>query len=294
MTPICRIHIVKRTGDTVTSHRSLAAVNFTGSVPTFQWLWKAVAGNLNNYVTFPRLIGGEQICHSICKSCAECGGKNFHFVHSSADLDTVAPASIRSAFEYQGQKCSAVSRMYVPQSVWPVLKAKLLEIHASVKVGPVGFIVKKNQIFLLILFFLQAHDSSMFMSAVIDAKAFKRISGHIERAKKNSKTHEIIAGGTFDDSVGYYVQPTIVMVKDPEDEIMKQVRMKFMCTRSTGRCCLTVAVNLRLIKKIDAQEIFGPILPIYIYADTQSDRVLDSLKDATPFGLTGAVFAQDK
>ncbi len=119
----------------------------------------------------------------------------------------------------------------------------------------------------------------MFMSAVIDAKAFKRISGQITRAKNSAKTHEIIAGGTFDDSVGYYVQPTIMTVKDPEDKIMKEVRS---------------CVQLRLIRKVGAQEIFGPVLPIYIYADAQTDRVLESIKDATPFGLTGAVFAQDK
>ena len=111
-------------GDAVTSSPHLAAVNFTGSVPTFKWLWRRVAERLDTYVTFPRLVG-------------ECGGKNFHFVHASADVDSVAAGTIRSAFEYQGQKCSAVSRMYVPASVWPQLKQKMLDIHQQITVGPV-------------------------------------------------------------------------------------------------------------------------------------------------------------
>lgn len=132
------------------------------------------------------------------------------------------------------------------------------------------------------------------MSAVIDSKAFKRISGHITRAKSSTKTHEIIAGGTFDDSVGYYVQPTIMTVNDPEDKIMKEVRMVFCVHVRLGDAPFPSRVHLRLTRKVGAQEIFGPVLPIYIYADAQTDRVLESIKDATPFGLTGAVFAQDK
>merc|ERR1712179_688154 len=155
-------------GNAVTSHPELAAINFTGSVPTFQWLWKAVGDNLSKYTGFPKLIG-------------ECGGKNYHFVHTSANVESVVNGTVRSAFEYQGQKCSACSRMYVPESLWPKIKESLVEKQKTLKMGDV-------------------EDFGNFMSAVIDRKSFDRISGYIEHAKNSPNC--IVAGGGYDDSVG--------------------------------------------------------------------------------------------
>merc|ERR1740128_229741 len=164
-------------GKVVTAHPELAAVNFTGSVPTFQWLWKAVGNNLDKYTGFPKMVG-------------ECGGKNYHFVHPTAEVETVVASTIRSAFEYQGQKCSACSRIYVPESLWPKIKEGLVETHKTLKVGSVT-------------------DFDSFMSAVIDKKSFDRVTGYIEHAKSSPNT-SIVAGGGYDESVGYFVEPTIV------------------------------------------------------------------------------------
>ncbi|XP_061583955.1 delta-1-pyrroline-5-carboxylate dehydrogenase, mitochondrial [Cololabis saira] len=177
-------------GDAVTASQHLAAINFTGSVPTFKRLWKQVGQNLDVYRNFPRLAG-------------ECGGKNFHFVHSSADIQSVVNGTIRSAFEYGGQKCSACSRMYVPQSTWPKIKQQLLDVLKSVKVGdPVD-------------------DFSTFFSAVIDDKSFARIKKWLDHAK-SSKNLKVIAGGNCDKQKGYFVEPTIVETTDPQDPIMSE------------------------------------------------------------------------
>merc|ERR1712141_366148 len=176
-------------GKAITAHPELAAVNFTGSVPTFQWLWKAVGENLSNYTGFPRLVG-------------ECGGKNYHFVHPTAEVKSVVASSIRSAFEYQGQKCSACSRIYVPESLWGEVKEGLVETQKSLKMGP-------------------ATEADSFMSAVIDRKAFDRISGYIEHAKASPNCN-IVAGGGYDDSVGYFVEPTIVQTTTPKDKIFQE------------------------------------------------------------------------
>jgi 1-pyrroline-5-carboxylate dehydrogenase len=149
-------------GKAVTAHPDLASINFTGSVPTFQWLWKAVGDNLQNYSGFPKLIG-------------ECGGKNYHFVHPTADVPSVVAGTLRSAFEYQGQKCSACSRVYAPESLWPEIKEGLVATQASLKMGPVT-------------------EADSFMSAVIDRKSFDRITGYIEHAK-SSPNCSIVAGG---------------------------------------------------------------------------------------------------
>uniref|UniRef100_A0A8D1NGV9 Multifunctional fusion protein n=1 Tax=Sus scrofa TaxID=9823 RepID=A0A8D1NGV9_PIG len=161
-------------GDTVTSSEHLCGINFTGSVPTFKHLWKQVAQNLDHFRTFPRLAG-------------ECGGKNFHFVHRSADVDSVVSGTLRSAFEYGGQKCSACSRLYVPGSLWPQIKGRLLEEHGKIKVG----------------------DS------------FGRIRKWLEHAR-SSPSLTILAGGQCDDSVGYFVEPCIIESKDPQEPIMKE------------------------------------------------------------------------
>ncbi|KAM8708228.1 hypothetical protein ACLKA7_015234 [Drosophila subpalustris] len=217
-------------GDTITASPHLAAINFTGSVPTFSRLWKQVGNNIEKYNNFPRLIG-------------ECGGKNFHFVHSSADVESVVTSTIRSSFEYSGQKCSACSRMYVPESLWPKIKEGLVCEVQKLKIGDV-------------------QDMSTFTSAVIDDKAFKRITGYIEHAK-SSPNLEIIAGGTYSDSKGYFINPTIVVSKDPKDRIM-------------------------------TEEIFGPVLTIYVYKEADLSKTMQLVNSSTQFALTGAVFGQDE
>ncbi|XP_018543179.1 delta-1-pyrroline-5-carboxylate dehydrogenase, mitochondrial [Lates calcarifer] len=217
-------------GDTITSSEHLAGINFTGSVPTFKRLWKQVAENLDTYKTFP----GWQ----------ECGGKNFHFVHRSADVQSVVTGTIRSAFEYGGQKCSACSRMYVPDSMWPQIKQGLLDIHRSIRVGD------------------PVEDFSTFFSAVIDDKSFSRIKRWLDHAK-SSPNLKVIAGGNCDDKKGYYVEPTIIETKDPQDAIMNE-------------------------------EIFGPVLTVYVYPEKEYREVLQLIDSTSPYALTGAVFAQDQ
>ncbi|XP_033334861.2 delta-1-Pyrroline-5-carboxylate dehydrogenase 1 [Megalopta genalis] len=217
-------------GDTITASPYLSGINFTGSVPTFNRLWMQVGQNLGKYKNYPKLIG-------------ECGGKNFHFVHPSADAESVAYGTIRSAFEFNGQKCSACSRMYVPESLWPKVKEVLLFIRKKLTIGDV-------------------RDFTMFAGAVIDAAAFKRISGYIEHAKK-SPNLEIIGGGNCNDSRGYFVVPTIVVTKDPKDKIM-------------------------------TEEIFGPVLTIYVYKDSKLDETMELVESSTPYALTGSIFAQDE
>lgn len=218
-------------GDTVTSSEHLAGINFTGSVPTFKRLWKQVAQNLDIYKNFPRVAG-------------ECGGKNFHFVHKSADVDSVVTGTIRSAFEYGGQKCSACSRMYVPDSLWPQIRQGLLDIHKEIKLGdPVD-------------------DFSTFFSAVIDDKSFARNRKWLDHAK-SSPNLSIIAGGNCDGAKGYFVEPTIIQTSDPRDPIM-------------------------------SEEIFGPILSVFVYPEDQYKEVLQLIDSTSPFALTGAIFAKDK
>uniref|UniRef100_A0A3P8Y4D1 Multifunctional fusion protein n=1 Tax=Esox lucius TaxID=8010 RepID=A0A3P8Y4D1_ESOLU len=218
-------------GDTITSSEHLAGINFTGSVPTFKRLWKQVAQNLDTYKNFPRVAG-------------ECGGKNFHFVHKSADVQSVVTGTIRSAFEYGGQKCSACSRMYVPDSLWPQIKQGLLDIHKKLKVG--------NPV----------EDWSTFFSAVIDDKSFARIKKWLDHAK-SSPNLNIIAGGNCDDKKGYFVEPTIIETTDPQDAIM-------------------------------AEEIFGPVLSVYVYPEKDYLDVLHLIDNTSPYALTGAVFSLDK
>ncbi|XP_060115570.1 delta-1-pyrroline-5-carboxylate dehydrogenase, mitochondrial [Heteronotia binoei] len=218
-------------GDTVTASEHFCGLNFTGSVPTFKHLWKQISGNLDRYRTFPRLAG-------------ECGGKNFHFVHASADVPSVVSGTLRSAFEYGGQKCSACSRLYAPDSLWPRIKGLLLEEHEKIKVGD------------------PVEDFQTFFSAVIDQKSFGRIQKWIKHAE-TSRTLEILAGGKCDDTVGYFIQPCIIETKNPKDPIMQE-------------------------------EIFGPVLTVYVYPEKQYRDVLRLIDSTSPYSLTGAVFAQDK
>ncbi|XP_015268070.1 PREDICTED: delta-1-pyrroline-5-carboxylate dehydrogenase, mitochondrial isoform X1 [Gekko japonicus] len=218
-------------GDTVTASEHFCGLNFTGSVPTFKRLWKQVSENLDRYRTFPRLAG-------------ECGGKNFHFVHASADVPSVVSGTLRSAFEYSGQKCSACSRLYAPDSLWPRIKGLLLEEHQKIKVGD------------------PVEDFQTFFSAVIDQKSFGRIQRWIKHAEMSSSLN-ILAGGKCDDTVGYFIQPCIIETRDPKDPIMQE-------------------------------EIFGPVLTVYVYPEKQYQDVLRLIDSTSPYGLTGAVFAQDK
>eukprot|EP00049_Salpingoeca_infusionum_P010126 m.171396 g.171396 ORF g.171396 m.171396 type:complete len:573 (+) comp14550_c0_seq2:661-2379(+) len=218
-------------GEVTLSHRDLAAVNFTGSTQTFNHIWKTVANNLEHFRTYPRVIG-------------ECGGKNFHFVHPSADVANVVANTVRSAFEYQGQKCSACSRVYVPRSMWQEFKDGMLSAMKDIRMG-------------------QPDDFSSFVTAVIDDKAFKKISGFVDFANQSSDV-EVLAGGSYDDSRGYFVEPTFVRVDDPRNKLMEE-------------------------------EIFGPVLTAYVYDDDcDLNEMLELVDSTSPYGLTGAIFASDR
>ncbi|XP_057322437.1 delta-1-pyrroline-5-carboxylate dehydrogenase, mitochondrial [Microplitis mediator] len=217
-------------GDTITQSPYLSGINFTGSPATFNHLWSQVGANIQTYINYPKLSG-------------ECGGKNYHFVHPSANTEHVVLSTIRSAFEYSGQKCSACSRMYVPESLWPTIRDRLVSVTEELKLGP-------------------ADDFTVFSSAVIDAAAFKRITSYINYAK-TSPNNRIIAGGTYDDSVGYFVRPTVIVTTDPMDKLMQE-------------------------------EIFGPVLTIYVYQDRDLDSAMNLVEKTTPYALTGSIFTQDR
>jgi 1-pyrroline-5-carboxylate dehydrogenase len=208
----------------------LAGIHFTGSTPTFQHLWQEVGANLPRYRSYPRLVG-------------ETGGKDFILAHPSADPDVLRTAMIRGAFEYQGQKCSAASRAYVPRSLWKKIKADLVSITNGLTQGDVT-------------------DLSNFMGAVIDERAFAKHSAAIDRAHASSGV-DVVAGGTYDSSEGWFVRPTVLEIDDPADESFKT-------------------------------EYFGPILSVHVYPDRQYDRVLDQMESFSPYGLTGSIIAQDR
>ncbi len=217
-------------GNAVLKHKDLGGIHFTGSNATFNSLWKGVADNLTNYVSYPKLVG-------------ETGGKDFIFVHNSANPLEVATAIVRGAFEYQGQKCSAASRSYIPKSMWNEVKKYLQEQVAQIKVGDV-------------------EDFSNFMNAVIDEKSFDNIMSYIDFAKKSDEC-EIITGGTGDKSVGYFVQPTIIHTTNPDFKTMKE-------------------------------EIFGPVMTIYVYEDEKYEETLKLCDRTSPYALTGSIFSNDK
>jgi 1-pyrroline-5-carboxylate dehydrogenase len=208
----------------------LAGIHFTGSTPTFRHLWHEVGTNLDRYRTYPRLVG-------------ETGGKDFILAHPSADPAVLRTAMIRGAFEFQGQKCSAASRAYVPASVWKQIKGDLVDITNGLSQGDVT-------------------DLSNFMGAVIDDRAFAKHKDAIDRAHATTGI-DVVAGGTYDDSVGYFVRPTVLEVADAGDESFKT-------------------------------EYFGPILSVHVYPDGQYDRVLDQMESFAPYGLTGSIIAQDR
>ena len=216
--------------DVVLHHPDLAGIHFTGSTPTFQKLWGTVGEKLSTYRSYPRIVG-------------ETGGKDFIVAHPSADVDVLRVAMMRGAFEFQGQKCSAASRAYVPASVWKKLKDQLVAETENLTMGPTT-------------------DLSNFMGAVIDDRAFAKHKKAITRAKRSSKL-DIVAGGQVDDSIGYFVRPTIVESSDPTDAMFKD-------------------------------EYFGPILAVHVYDDRRFESVVDQMESFAPYALTGAVISQDR
>lgn len=214
----------------VLNHNDLGGIHFTGSTYVFSTIWLAVGSDIRRYFSYPRIVG-------------ETGGKDFIFAHTSADLDILATALVRGAFEYQGQKCSAASRAYVPDSLWPSLKERLRADVAAIKMGDVC-------------------DFSNFMGAVIDEKAFNGISGYIDYAK-NENGFEILTGGNYDSSEGYFIEPTIIVSEAADSRLMQE-------------------------------EIFGPVLTIYIYPENKFEQTLAICDKTSPYALTGAIIAQDR
>jgi 1-pyrroline-5-carboxylate dehydrogenase len=208
----------------------LGGIHFTGSTYVFSTIWLAIGKDIRKYVSYPRIVG-------------ETGGKDFIFAHTSADTEALVTALVRGAFEYQGQKCSAASRAYIPDSTWPQVKDRLLSTIGEIKMGDVC-------------------DFKNYMGAVIDKNSFNTISEYIEYAK-NSPDMDIIVGGGCDDSVGYFIEPTVVVSRDPKSKLM-------------------------------AEEIFGPVLTIYVYPEAEYEQALDTCDQTSPYALTGAIFALDR
>ena len=228
------INFVPGQGSTISNivmnHKDLAGIHFTGSNYTFNHLWEQASKNLPFYKSYPKLIG-------------ETGGKDFIFAHNSAKPIELATAIIRGAFEYQGQKCSAASRAYIPLSIWKELKAILLSMVSRIKIGDVS-------------------DFNNFVNAVIDINSFNNIMSYIEKAK-NSDQAEIIAGGNGDSSIGYFIEPTIIVTSNPHFITMEE-------------------------------EIFGPVMTIFIYEDDKFEETLKICDETSPYALTGAIFSSDK
>jgi 1-pyrroline-5-carboxylate dehydrogenase len=216
-------------GKVMAEHPDFVGVHFTGSTEVFKKVWKAIGDNVMIHNTYPKIVG-------------ETGGKDFVMVHKSANPKEVAVALSRGAFEYQGQKCSAASRAYIPRSLWPEIKEMLLTDLSSFQMGG-------------------PEDFRNFINAVIDEKAFDKITGYIDRAKQDGI--EVLAGGNYDKTKGYFIEPTVLLVEDP-----KYVTMQ--------------------------EEIFGPVLTIYIYDDEKYEETLDLLNKTSPYALTGAIFAIDR
>ncbi|SHK12157.1 L-glutamate gamma-semialdehyde dehydrogenase [Paramaledivibacter caminithermalis] len=217
-------------GNVVFNNEWLAGVHFTGSTKVFNGMWKTIGENIGKYRSYPRIVG-------------ETGGKDFIFAHKLANINKLVTALIRGAFEYQGQKCSAVSRAYIPRSIWSVVKCKLISECATIKMGDV-------------------EDFTNFMGAVIDKNSFDRIKAYIEFAH-NSDEAEVIWGGNCDERLGYFIEPTIIVTKNPYFKTM-------------------------------TEEIFGPVLTIYVYEDEKFQETLKICNDSTPYALTGGIFSQDR
>ena len=220
----------KETAEKVMSHPDFAGLHFTGSTKVFQGMWKMIGNNIDLFKTYPRIVG-------------ETGGKDFVVAHSSANVEAVATGLVRGAFEYQGQKCSAASRAYIPKSIWNDVKNVMESQLKTIKMG-------------------SPEDPSNFVNAVIDKNSFEKCKGYIERAEKSTDA-EIIFGGKCDDSKGWFVEPTVILTTNPKYESV-------------------------------CEEIFGPILSIYVYEDQDWTETLKLVDETSPYSLTGAVFAQDR
>lgn len=217
-------------GDVIFQHKDFAGLHFTGSTGVFQQMWETIGANIRSYRSYPRIVG-------------ETGGKDFVVAHGSADPKAVAVALARGAFEFQGQKCSAASRAYIPESIWPQVRQELLADVASFRMG-------------------SPEDFGNFINAVIDEKAFDKISAYIDQAKKSDQA-EIIAGGGYDKSKGYFIEPTIILTTKPD--------FLTMC-----------------------EEIFGPVLTIYVFKDKDYEDTLKLVDSTSPYALTGAIFSKDR
>jgi 1-pyrroline-5-carboxylate dehydrogenase len=218
------------TGDIVFNHPDFAGLHFTGSTGVFRNMWTTIGANIAKYKTYPRIVG-------------ETGGKDFVLLHKSADVDTSVAALARGAFEYQGQKCSAASRAYVPSNLWDAVKTKLVAEIKTMKMGP-------------------TEDFRNFVNAVIDEKSFDKITSYIENAKKDSNV-EIIVGGNSDKSKGYFIEPTVIVAKNP-----KYITM--------------------------CDELFGPVLTIHVYEENEFEKALELVNTTSEYALTGAIIAQDR
>ena len=219
-----------KVGPIIMNSPALAGIHFTGSTATFQNMWQTVGNNIKNYKSYPRIVG-------------ETGGKNFIFVHKDTKIDELGTALIRGAFEYQGQKCSAASRAYIPSSLWIDLKDFILEEMKTVKMGDV-------------------EDFSNFINAVIDEAAFSKITEYIEFIKDGNEA-EIVFGGNYDNSKGYFIEPTIAVTTNPHFRTMEE-------------------------------EIFGPVLTVYVYEDDKFEETLHLCDETSPYGLTGAIFSRNR
>jgi 1-pyrroline-5-carboxylate dehydrogenase len=217
-------------GDVVFNHPDFAGLHFTGSTAVFKHLWKTIGQNIDKYRSYPRVVG-------------ETGGKDFVIAHKSADPKEVAAGLIRGAFEFQGQKCSAASRAYIPSNIWEAVKKQMAADLKEISMG-------------------SPEDFSNFVNAVIDKKSFDKIAGYIDRAKKDTDV-EVLFGGNYDDSVGYFIEPTVLLAKDP---------------KYTTMC----------------EEIFGPVLTVYVYDPEQYEETLTLVDQTSPYALTGAVFSKDR
>ncbi len=220
----------REVGNAVLTRPELAGIHFTGSTSTFQSMWEVVGANIRSYRTYPRIVG-------------ETGGKDFIFAHSSAEIEALATAITRGAFEYQGQKCSAASRAYIPSSIWEKLRDTLFDQLSTIKMGDVT-------------------DFTCFMNAVIDKPAYDKIVEYVEFAK-DSADAEVLYGGGYSDAVGYFIEPTVILAKTPD--------FRTMC-----------------------EEIFGPVLSVFVYEDDKYEETLKVCDETSPYALTGSIFATDR
>lgn len=216
--------------EVIFNHKDFAGIHFTGSTEVFQNIWQTIGNNIHKYRSYPRVVG-------------ETGGKDFMIAHKSADAKALAVAISRGAFEYQGQKCSAASRVYIPSNLWEEVKSYVLADLKDMKMGP-------------------TEDFTNFINAVIDEKSFDKLTQYIENAKKD-KNVEIIAGGNYDKSKGYFIEPTIILTKDP---------------KYTTMC----------------EELFGPVLTVYVYDENKFEETLELVDSTSPYALTGSILAQDR